>query len=177
MSTTYLGTPSQNGMYGPWINNGDQSANVGTPYQGSDWNMQAAFNGGAGAMHLPTPYTESFNARQMYSNFDGNRMQGYTQDPRLTDAALNSYQTQDEFMKMQMKGYTDQQNSFSNQYLKPGSQMMAMAGGLANMYLGFQNLKTQKEYLGIAKEQWGATKDEMARIQGVRANITAAYNK
>jgi hypothetical protein len=34
-----------------------------------------------------------------------------------------------------------------------------------------------RSYLGIAKEQWGATKDEMARIQGVRANITAAYNK
>lgn len=177
MSTTYLSMPKQNGMYGPWINEGSQNANVGTPYRGSDWNMQTSFNGGVGAAYLPTPYSEAFDARQMYSSLDGSRMQGYVQDPRITDAALNAYQTQDDFMKMQMKGYTDQQNSFSNQYLKPAGQIMGITGGLANMYLGFQNLKAQKEYLGLAKEQWATTKEEMDRIKGVRANITAAYNK
>jgi len=83
---------------------------------------------------------------------------------------------QAEFYKTQNQLTIDQNNSFSNQYLKPASQVMGIAGGLANMYLGFQNLKTQKEYLGMAKEQWAMTKDEMNRIRGVRDNITKAYN-
>jgi len=154
---------------------GDQDANTGTLYQGNNENMQLAFNGGTGNYYLPTPYSNATNVSAPYSQAN-TRMSTFGMSPEMEAASIKSLGSYDQLMQAQIDKLMAPP-TFPDQYLKPASQVMGIAGGLANMYLGFQNLKTQKEYLGMAKEQWGATKDEMARIQGVRANITAAYNK
>lgn len=70
------------------------------------------------------------------------------------------------------KGLSAQQGSFANQYMAPIAQGVGALSSLSNMYLGFQNLKLQKQQLGLAREQWQTTKDEMNRIAGVRTKIT-----
>lgn len=78
-------------------------------------------------------------------------------------------------LDFQKQIYNNQQNSFANQYLKPFSMGAQAINGLSNIYLGFQNLKLQKQQLGLAREQWAATKAEMDRIANVRQKLTAQY--
>ena len=63
-----------------------------------------------------------------------------------------------------------------------GPGLLDVGMGLLNAYNVFNQIKMQKEYLGmakeqlaVAKEQWGMTKDEVSRIAKVRNNLNAGY--
>ena len=51
----------------------------------------------------------------------------------------------------------------------------AGVSSLANVYLGFQNLDIAKDQLGILKDQWKMSKQELQYMQGSRERISAQY--
>ena len=67
------------------------------------------------------------------------------------------------------------QNSFTNQYLKPGLGILQGLGTLGSLWLGFKQYDVAKQQLGLAKEQWAKTKEELDRINRVRSKITKEY--
>lgn len=67
------------------------------------------------------------------------------------------------------------QNSFVNNYLKPGLGILQGLGTLGSLWLGFKQYDVAKDQLGLAKEQWAKTKEELDRIKSVRQRITDSY--
>jgi len=67
------------------------------------------------------------------------------------------------------------QNSFMNQYVKPGLGIIQGLGTLGSLWLGFKQYDVVKQQLGLAKEQWAKTKEELDRINRVRSKITKEY--
>jgi len=67
------------------------------------------------------------------------------------------------------------QNSFVNNYIKPGLGILQGLGTLGSLWLGFKQYDVAKDQLGLAKEQWAKTKEELDRIKSVRQRITDSY--
>jgi hypothetical protein len=60
-----------------------------------------------------------------------------------------------------------------------GGGFGSLLGGLsslAGIFLGFQQYKLMKEQLGIAKDQWNTTKEEIEHIRNVRSNLSNQYS-
>ena len=53
--------------------------------------------------------------------------------------------------------------------------LLGGVSSLAGMFMGFKQLGIMEDYLGIAKEQWAKTKEEMERISGVRQKLNSQY--
>jgi len=69
-------------------------------------------------------------------------------------------------------------NSFMGQaspYLKGFSTLTQGLGSLASIYSGFKMMDMYGDQLDIAKDQWATTKQELARVQGVRNKLNAEY--
>jgi len=103
---------------------------------------------------LPYKYETLSNAIQA-GNYTGNPTQRY-----LTEIGFQNL---------------NNQNSFTNQYLKPALGAMQSLGTLGSLWLGFQQYGIAKKQLGLAKEQWDKTKEELDRIKAVRQKITDSY--
>lgn len=75
-----------------------------------------------------------------------------------------------------MTSPTEYSNTTGNMGL---SDMLGLAGGLGQMYLGFQQYglleDVLKGNLSMAKEKQGWTRDELNRINKVRNNLNSGY--
>ena len=65
--------------------------------------------------------------------------------------------------------------TWQQKYLSPALKGIGALGSLANIWMGFQGLDLAKQQLGLAKEQWATTKDEINRIKGVRNKLNQQY--
>ena len=71
-----------------------------------------------------------------------------------------------------------EQNSLMGQmspYIQGFAGITHGLGSLAGIYTGFQQLDIAKSQLGIAEEQWGETKKELARVKKVRSDLNTKY--
>ena len=126
---------------------------------------------GGGGMYQVDPMWD----QNMYFN----KQQGWISDP----TAFTPGSIQAAFVPGQ--GVVDQQGTgldlFGEGGLLGGGLMDLLGFGLNafNMFKGWsyqdEMLDIAKDYLGISKEQWQTTKDEMERIRNVRNNLTNAY--
>jgi len=62
-----------------------------------------------------------------------------------------------------------------NGFMGGFSQFTQGLGSLASIYTGFQTLGLMKDQVGMAKEQWGITKDKLARVSKTRADMGDKY--
>jgi len=101
--------------------------------------------------------------------------------PQVVNTVFNQdyyYQQQHPEYALLSKMYDNQftqQNSFENKYLKPLSTGISTLGTLGSLWLGFKQYGLMKDQLGMAKEQWNRTKQELDRIQAVRKKLTDSY--
>ena len=59
--------------------------------------------------------------------------------------------------------------------MKGLGSLMGGLSSLAGIFMGFKQLDLMKEQLGIAKDQWNTTKEELNRIRGVRKRLGNEY--
>lgn len=157
-------------------------------FLGQQYNNPAEIQylGGDGSFqnHMPFP-VQQVDTGAAFNNYLGNNtgfshtnsydaMKLGSSTPAIQGEVLKNYGLQNDYLKMQMNQM--QNPSWQKEYLAPAVQGIQALSSLSGMYLGFQNLKLQKQQLGIAKDQWATTKKEMARIAGVRKNLNASYN-
>jgi len=101
--------------------------------------------------------------------------------PQAPNSVFNQdfyYQKQHPEYKLMSDMYNKQlleQNSFTNKFLKPLNIGVSTLGTLGSLYLGFKQYGLMKDQLGMAKEQWSRTKQELDRIQAVRKKLTDSY--
>ena len=98
-----------------------------------------------------------------------------TSEVSPTTMGLIGLEVADRNQNRVMDLYEQQQNSWQNQYLSPILKGVQGLGSLANIYMGFKGLDLAKQQLGLAKEQWATTKDEINRIKRVRQKINKQY--
>ena len=73
------------------------------------------------------------------------------------------------------KSLSDYQNSWQYKYLKPASELVSTASSLGNIFLGMKQYNLAKEQLGLAREKWDLTKQELSRIKNLRNKLTTQY--
>jgi hypothetical protein len=94
--------------------------------------------------------------------------------PELMSAMTESYDLSNQY-RSKLLSQMDSPIYQMQPYLQGFGQLMSGIGSLANIYSGFKQLDMMDEQLGMAKEQWATTKQELARIQGVRDKLNASY--
>ena len=93
-------------------------------------------------------------------------------DPTITNSPLTNYY---KLMNRQITDEEQQQNSWQNQYLKPGMELLSGLSTLGNMWLGMKQYGIAKKQLGMAEDQWNMTKNELGRIRTLRDHLTQSY--
>jgi len=103
---------------------------------------------------LPTQQQSIFNMDYTLRNIDG----GYNTLASLQQNLLN----------------TTKEPTYINT-LKGVSLGINTLASLGSLWLGFKNYSLAKKQLGIAKEQWNQTKQELNRIKTLREHLTQEY--
>jgi hypothetical protein len=83
-----------------------------------------------------------------------------------------------ERMNLSNQAIADQKNSFWGRNADTFSGLANIGqgiGSLANIYQGMQMMDMYEEQLGMAKEKWAITKDELNRIRKTRDKINTSY--
>lgn len=151
-----------------------------TPFSSSYFQQNVL--GNQSQSYLPT---SGQNVGQMpsinVSDYSGNGYnfdQGYSSmqngmSPMIEGSLMKMYDANANLLNAQMNRVMNP--TFAETYIQPAAQAVGALSSLGNMYLGFQNLSLQKKQLGIAREQWAMTKDEMARISANRKALSEKY--
>jgi len=74
-----------------------------------------------------------------------------------------------------LKGGIQKKPEWVTKYLEPLNMGIQAFSTLGNLYLGFKQYDIAKQQLGMAKEQWAMTKDELNRIRATREKLTREY--
>lgn len=97
------------------------------------------------------------------------------QQPNIDDILKNTlvdlYKTKIDFYKTQK----NMNSGIYGKYIVPALGIVQGLSTLGSLWLGFQNYKLAKNQLGIAREQWDKTKEELARIKTLREELTRRY--
>ena len=56
-----------------------------------------------------------------------------------------------------------------------GGKIIGAAASLGNIYIGLKQLDIAEEELGIKKEQWAMSKEEVEHMRATRKRLTASY--
>ena len=111
-----------------------------------------------------------------------NPMNGVTsiqpQNAWQTPEYKNMLQSQSDLADYSLGRQQDWDNSFMGQaspYIKGFAGVTHGLGSLAGIYTGFKQLDIAERQVGIAEEQWGETKSELARVKQVRTDMNAKY--
>ena len=97
---------------------------------------------------------------------------------QLKNAQIDAFRSSIETNDLANAALLKEQNSLMGQmspYITGFAGVAQGLGSLAGIYTGFQQLDIAKSQLGIAEEQWGETKNELARVKKVRSDLNTSY--
>ena len=141
--------------------------NLGFGTSGNEWGVGSSNEWGI-------PNQDVVNS--LWSGAQGGGMAPYSASTYLN--AAGSLGMDDVFKMATLKSLIPQQQpepTWQDQYLSPLLKGVQGLGSLANIYLGFQGLDLAKKQMGLAKDQWRETKNEINRIRNVRNKINKQY--
>ena len=142
--------------------------------------------------HIDSPIENMYNERQLNNiglpthshlfNFFEPENNNYPSVFNQQSYLANTPYSQNDLLKAEANYYntlnkslSDYQNSWQYKYLKPASELVSTASSLGNIFLGMKQYNLAKEQLGMAREKWDLTKQELSRIKNLRNKLTTQY--